>query len=70
MLVVVLAGSVTVRTDEGAQELTGGDAMIIAKGQRRQLTAGPHGTRYLSAHRRRPPLQIKQVKVQSTESER
>jgi hemerythrin-like domain-containing protein len=70
VLVVVLAGSVTVRTDDGAQELTAGEVKIIAKGQRRQLTAGPRGTRYLSAHRRRPPLQIQLVKAQSVESER
>jgi hypothetical protein len=61
---------VTVRTDDGAQELTAGEVKIIAKGQRRQLTAGPRGTRYLSAHRRRPPLQIQLVKAQSVESER
>ena len=70
MLVVVLGGSVAVCTDEGMRELTGGDAMIIAKGLRRQLTAGPQGARYLSAHRRRPPLQIQPVKAQSAEAER
>jgi hemerythrin-like domain-containing protein len=70
VLVVVIAGSVILGTDEGAQELTAGEATIIPKGQRRQLTAGTRGTRYLSAHRRRPPLQIQPVKAQSAESER
>jgi quercetin dioxygenase-like cupin family protein len=70
VLVVVLAGSVTLGTDEGAQELSAGEAKIIAKGERRQLTAGPRGTRYLSAHRRRPPLQIQRVKAQSAGPER
>jgi hypothetical protein len=32
--------------------------MIIAKGRRRKISAGRHGVRYLSVHRRRPPLQI------------
>jgi quercetin dioxygenase-like cupin family protein len=68
VLVVVLAGSVTVHTEDAAQELTGGEATIIAKGQRRQLTAGPRGTRYLTAHRRRPPLQIQPFKAESAES--
>jgi hemerythrin-like domain-containing protein len=59
VLIVVLAGSVTVRTDEGAHRLCVGETTIIDKGQRRQITAGREGARYLSVHRRRQPLQIK-----------
>jgi hypothetical protein len=33
--------------------------MIIEKGRRRRITAGRDGVRYLSVHRRRPPLQIR-----------
>jgi hypothetical protein len=31
---------------------------IIAKGRRRKISAGRNGVRYLSVHRRRPPLLI------------
>jgi hypothetical protein len=61
VLVAVLAGSVTVRTDEGEHDFGVGEAAIIGKGQRRKITAGRDGTRYLSVHRRRPPLQIRSV---------
>jgi hypothetical protein len=39
-------------------ELRAGEAVIIAKGVRRSVVAGSNGARYLTAHRRRPPLQI------------
>jgi hemerythrin-like domain-containing protein/quercetin dioxygenase-like cupin family protein len=58
VLVVVLAGSVIVSTDEDEHELAAGEATIIGKGRRRKISAGPEGVRYLSVHRRRPPLQI------------
>jgi quercetin dioxygenase-like cupin family protein len=58
VLVAVLAGSAIVRTDDDERELTAGETMIIAKGRRRKISAGRHGVRYLSVHRRRPPLQI------------
>jgi quercetin dioxygenase-like cupin family protein len=58
VLVVVLAGSAIVSTDEDERELAVGEATIIAKGRRRKISAGREGVRYLSVHRRRPPLQI------------
>jgi quercetin dioxygenase-like cupin family protein len=58
VLVVVLAGSATLRTDEGERELAVGEATIIAKGQRRKISAGRNGVRYLSVHRRRSSLLI------------
>lgn len=61
VLVAVLAGSVIVSTDEEEHELAAGEATIIAKGRRRKISAGPEGVRYLSVHRRRPPLQIARV---------
>jgi mannose-6-phosphate isomerase-like protein (cupin superfamily) len=61
VLVVVLAGSVTVNTDEGARELTVGETTIIAKGLGRKITSGSGGARYLSVHLRRPSLQIARV---------
>ena len=39
-------------------ELARGHSAIVAKGRRRKITAGPNGVRYLSIHRRPPPLQI------------
>jgi len=58
VLVVVLDGSVTLSIDGEERELARGEAAIVAKGGRRKITAGPDGVRYLSIHRRRPPLQI------------
>jgi quercetin dioxygenase-like cupin family protein/hemerythrin-like domain-containing protein len=58
VLVVVLAGSATLRTDEDERELAVGEATIIAKGQRRKISAGRNGVRYLSVHRRRSSLLI------------
>jgi mannose-6-phosphate isomerase-like protein (cupin superfamily) len=58
VLVVVLAGSARLNTDEGERELAVGETTIIEKGRRRTISAGRDGVRYLSVHRRRPPLQI------------
>ena len=58
VLLAVLAGSVVLRTDDDERELAAGEATIIAKGTRRKISAGRQGARYLSVHRRRPPLQI------------
>lgn len=58
VLLVVLDGSLELRVDEDDRELIEGEAVIVGKGRRRRITAGSHGVRYLSVHRRRPPLQI------------
>jgi quercetin dioxygenase-like cupin family protein len=58
VLVVVLEGSAIVRTEDEERELAAGETTIIAKGRRRKISAGRHGVRYLSVHRRRPPLQV------------
>jgi quercetin dioxygenase-like cupin family protein len=58
VLVVVLDGSAMLRIDGKERQLEPGETVIIAKGEARKLTAGPDGVRYLSVHRRRPPLQI------------
>ena len=58
MIVVVLAGSATVTIDGEAHAVHAGDALIVAKGQRRSIVAGADGVRYLSVHGRRGPLQI------------
>jgi mannose-6-phosphate isomerase-like protein (cupin superfamily) len=58
VLIFVVDGSATVVVDDEERELTAGDALIVGKGCRRRITAGRAGVRYLSVHRRRPPLQI------------
>jgi mannose-6-phosphate isomerase-like protein (cupin superfamily) len=58
VLVVVLAGSAELTIGARTETLGDGEALIIPKGERRRITAGCGGARYVSAHRRRPPLQI------------
>jgi quercetin dioxygenase-like cupin family protein len=58
VLVFVVDGSATVTVDDEVRDLRAGDALIVAKGRRRKITAGYGGSRYLSVHLRRPPLQI------------
>jgi quercetin dioxygenase-like cupin family protein len=57
-MMVVLAGSATVTIDGEEQPVHAGEALIVEKGRRRGISAGPDGVRYLSVHRRRGPLQI------------
>lgn len=59
VLVVCLDGSVLVSIDGEEHALDPGEALIVRKGARRSLVAGPAGVRYLSAHLRRPPLKIR-----------
>jgi mannose-6-phosphate isomerase-like protein (cupin superfamily) len=59
ILYVVLAGSARVEVDGDVSELGAGAAVIVDKGRSRSLAAGPEGVRYLTAHVRRPALQIK-----------
>jgi quercetin dioxygenase-like cupin family protein len=58
VLVVVLDGSATLSIDGQERELARGESAIVARGRRRKIAAGRDGVRYLSVHRRRPPLQI------------
>ena len=58
VLLVVMAGSATVTVDGEARTIDEGQAMTIEKGSSRRIVAGSEGVRYLSAHTRRPPLQI------------
>jgi mannose-6-phosphate isomerase-like protein (cupin superfamily) len=58
VLLVVLDGSLKLLLEDEDSELAQGETVIVAKGQRRKITAGERGVRYLSVHLRRPPLQI------------
>ena len=59
VLIFVVDGAATITVDGQEHELAAAEAMIVAKGRRRRLTARQGGVRYLSVHVRRPPLQIK-----------
>jgi quercetin dioxygenase-like cupin family protein len=58
VLYAMLEGTVTLTVDGEPSELAAGDALIVAKGARRSLKAGPDGVTYFTAHRRRGGLQI------------
>jgi quercetin dioxygenase-like cupin family protein len=66
VLLAVLVGSAVLRTDDDERELVAGEATIIAKGTQRKISAGRDGVRYLSVHRRRPPLQITRASRRDT----
>src|SRR5262245_52181125 len=57
-LVFLVDGSARVTVDGEPRDLRRGEALIVAKGCQRKITAGRDGARYLSVHLRRPPLQI------------
>ncbi|HEX4745564.1 MAG TPA: hemerythrin domain-containing protein [Gaiellaceae bacterium] len=58
VLLVVLAGSLTLTVDREALVVDAGKVVAIPKGSTRAISAGADGVRYLSVHTRRPPLQI------------
>lgn len=58
VLIVVIAGSGTVTVDGEAVEVSAEQCLVIPRGAERVIRAGDDGIRYLSAHRRRPPLTL------------
>ena len=58
VLVVVLDGTATITIDDAGHALRAPATILIPRGTRRAIRAGDDGTRYLSVHRRRGPLQI------------
>jgi quercetin dioxygenase-like cupin family protein len=58
VVVVVVGGAGEIVLDGIHHEIHSGQAIVIQRGTRRGLTAGPDGIRYLSVHRRRGGLQI------------
>ncbi|HET7568220.1 MAG TPA: hemerythrin domain-containing protein [Gaiellaceae bacterium] len=59
VLYVALAGSAELTVDGEPRPLREGDALVVEKGSRRALAAGPDGVRYLTAHLRRGGLELK-----------
>jgi quercetin dioxygenase-like cupin family protein len=61
VLLVVLDGDAVVTLEGEPHSVRAGEALVLEKGRARSVTAGPDGVRYLSVHRRRPPLQIERA---------
>lgn len=62
VLLVVVEGSLVVTLDGEERRLDAGEALIVEKGRRRAFSAGRDGVRYVAAHLRRPPLQIRSAR--------
>ena len=58
VLLVVIDGVLKVDIDGDVQTVRDGQAIVIPRGTTRSLTAGDGAVRYLSTHRRRPPLRL------------
>lgn len=58
VLLVVVDGTGRIDTEDGAHRLRPHSAVLLARGARRSLTAGPGGMTYLTVHTRRPGLGI------------
>ena len=57
VLVVVLDGSLDVAVDDVSVTVAAGHATVLPRGATRTLTAGADGSRHLTVHRARPPMQ-------------
>lgn len=62
VLLVVVEGTGRATIDGVSHELAAGDPLVIAKGSRRSIEAGPGGICYVTAHVKRPPLQIRSAR--------
>ncbi|MFG1905641.1 hypothetical protein [Kribbella sp. NPDC048928] len=60
VVLVVVAGDGAIGTPDGVQTLAEGNIAWLPHGSTRSVTAGTDGLSYLTVHRRRPGLQIKQ----------
>ena len=59
VLLVVVAGDGIFGTAAGPQHVAAGNLVWLPHGAKRELTAGTDGLSYLTVHRRRPGLQIR-----------
>lgn len=62
VLLLVTCGDGTLHSDDGAQQLAEGSLLWLPRGSARALHAGDHGLIYLTAHRRRPGMQIRRFR--------
>ena len=58
VILVVLDGTAELMLDDSPSRAREGDVVVLEKGVRRRVTAGPSGVRYLTVHRRREGLEI------------
>jgi quercetin dioxygenase-like cupin family protein len=58
VVLVVLAGSATLELDGEPRAVAEGEVVVLEKGRRRRIVAGPDGVRYVTVHRRRGGLTI------------
>jgi quercetin dioxygenase-like cupin family protein len=58
---VVLAGSGELVLDGEPRVVAAGEVVVLPKGARRRLVAGPEGIRYATVHRRRGGLQVRRI---------
>ena len=56
--IVVVEGSGTITVDDGALEVAAGTLVIVPRGARRSVVAGPDGLRCVTVHLRREGLEI------------
>ncbi len=59
VLLVIVAGSVTMGTETGLLTLVPGELVWLPRGSTRSFTAGTDGVAYLTVHQRRPGMQIR-----------
>jgi quercetin dioxygenase-like cupin family protein len=59
VVLIVVAGDGTVGTPDGPQSLADGNLVWLPHGSTRDITAGTDGLSYLTVHRRRPGMQIR-----------
>lgn len=58
VLLVVVDGGLRIRLDGDDVPVAAGQAIVVSKGVARSITADATGVTYLSAHRRRAPLNV------------
>jgi hemerythrin-like domain-containing protein len=59
VLCVLVGGSATLELDGISRGVRAPTAFVVERGTQWRLTAGGDGVRYLTVHRRRPPLQVR-----------
>jgi Hemerythrin HHE cation binding domain len=58
VLVVIVGGGGTLELDDASHVVRAPAAVVLERGTRWRLVAAADGIRYLTVHRRRPPLQV------------
>ena len=58
IVLVVLEGIAEIENDSTMTRVRAGEVVVLDKGVRRRVTAGPNGVRYLTVHRRRNAIGI------------